>query len=205
MIRIFDALLSIARAEAGAGREGMIDFDASSVARDVGELYEPVAETRGIPLEDIRQPELYLHGSRELIGQALANLVDNALKYGSPATQGLDPDRAARGSSQRHRSNSRRRGAAAMIEIVVADRGPGIDATDRLRVIDRFVRLESRARAPGSGLGLSLAAAVARLHNGTLRIEDNEPGLRVVICLPGAPVRRKPAAPLALPRPDKAA
>ncbi|HEY4847146.1 MAG TPA: ATP-binding protein, partial [Methylocella sp.] len=71
--------------------------------------------------------------------------------------------------------------------------------------LDRFVRLENARSRPGSGLGLSLAAAVARLHNGSLRIEDNEPGLRVVIRLPAAPVRREPRAPLALPHPDKAA
>ncbi|MGH8735334.1 MAG: sensor histidine kinase, partial [Burkholderiales bacterium] len=99
--------------------------------------------------------------------------------------------------------SARRRGGN--VEFVVADRGPGIAENDRLRVLNRFVRLESARARPGSGLGLSLAAAVARLHNGTLRIEDNEPGLRVVICLPGAPVRREPTAPLALARPDKAA
>jgi signal transduction histidine kinase len=204
LIQIFDALLSIARAEAGAGREGMIDFDASSVARDVGELYEPVAEERGIALAISAEPELYLHGSRELAGQALANLVDNALKYGCPEAQGLGPDRA-QGEAPKGtvELSARRRGGN--VEFVVADRGPGIAANDRLRVLDRFVRLESARARPGSGLGLSLAAAVARLHNGTLRIEDNEPGLRVVICLPGVPVRREPTAPLALPRPDKAA
>ena len=82
MIRIFDALLMIARAEAGAGREGMRDFDASIVASDVGELYEPVAENLGVELRGEIDQALMVHGSRELIGQALANLVDNALKYG---------------------------------------------------------------------------------------------------------------------------
>ncbi|MGQ0446445.1 MAG: sensor histidine kinase [Beijerinckiaceae bacterium] len=204
LIQIFDALLSIARAEAGAGREGMIDFDASSVARDVGELYEPVAEERGIALAISAEPELYLHGSRELTSQALANLVDNALKYGCPEAQGLGYDRAQGGAPKGtvELSARRRRGN---VEFVVADRGPGIAENDRLRVLDRFVRLENARARPGSGLGLSLASAVARLHNGTLRIEDNEPGLRVVICLPGAPVRREPTAPLPLARPDKAA
>jgi signal transduction histidine kinase len=204
LIQIFDALLSIARAEAGAGREGMIDFDASSVARDVGELYEPVAEERGIALAISTEPELYLHGSRELAGQALANLVDNALKYGYPEAQGLGPD-LAQGDAPKGTVELSARRHGGNVEFVVADRGPGIAANDRLRVLDRFVRLESAHARPGSGLGLSLAAAVARLHNGTLRIEDNEPGLRVVICLPGPPVRREPTAPLALPRPDKAA
>src|SRR5580700_998347 len=204
LIQIFDALLSIARAQAGAGREGMSDFDAASVARDVGELYEPVAEERGIVLAISAEPGLCLHGSRELAGQAVANLVDNALKYGSPEAAGPGPDRApAQAPKGTVELSARRRGAN--VEFVVADRGPGIPENDRLRVLDRFVRLENARSRPGSGLGLSLAAAVARLHNGSLRIEDNEPGLRVVIRLPVAPVRREPATPLAMPQPDKAA
>jgi signal transduction histidine kinase len=204
LIQIFDALLSIARAEAGAGRDGMSDFDASSVARDVGELYEPVAEERGIVLAISAEPGLYLHGSRELAGQAVANLVDNALKYGSPETAGLGPDRAPAQAPKGTVELSARR-SGGNVEFVVADRGPGIAETDRLRVLDRFVRLENARSRPGSGLGLSLAAAVARLHNGSLRIEDNEPGLRVVIRLPATPVQREPRTPLALPQPDKAA
>ncbi|MGH6849464.1 MAG: sensor histidine kinase [Methylocella sp.] len=204
LIQIFDALLSIARAQAGAGREGMIDFDASSVARDVGELYEPVAEERGIMLAISAEPGLYLHGSRELAAQAVANLVDNALKYGCPEAAGPGPDRTqAQAPKCTVELSARRRGGN--VEFAVADRGPGIAENDRLRVLDRFVRLESARARPGSGLGLSLAAAVARLHNGSLRIEDNEPGLRVVIRLPAAPVRREPRAPLALPQPEKAA
>jgi signal transduction histidine kinase len=204
LIQIFDALLSIARAQAGAGREGMSDFDAASVARDVGELYEPVAEERGIVLAISAEPGLCLHGSRELAGQAVANLVDNALKYGSPEAAGPGPDRApAQAPKGTVELSARRR--AGNVEFVVADRGPGIAENDRLRVLDRFVRLENARSRPGSGLGLSLAAAVARLHNGSLLIEDNEPGLRVVIRLPAAPVRRDPRAPLALPQPDQAA
>jgi signal transduction histidine kinase len=204
LIQIFDALLSIARAQAGAGREGMSDFDAASVARDVGELYEPVAEERGIVLAISAEPGLCLHGSRELAGQAVANLVDNALKYGSPEAAGPGPDRAPPQAPKGTVELSARR-RAGNVEFVVADRGPGIAENDRLRVLDRFVRLENARSRPGSGLGLSLAAAVARLHNGSLLIEDNEPGLRVVIRLPAAPVRRDPRAPLALPQPDQAA
>jgi signal transduction histidine kinase len=204
LIQIFDALLSIARAQAGAGREGMSDFDAATVVRDVGELYEPVAEERGIVLAISAEPGLYLHGSRELAGQAVANLVDNALKYGSPEDVGPGPDRSPAQVPKGTVELSARR-SGGNVEFVVADRGPGIAENDRLRVLDRFVRLENARSRPGSGLGLSLAAAVAHLHNGSLRIEDNEPGLRVVIRLPVAPVRREPRAPLALPQPDKAA
>ena len=175
MIRIFDGLLMIARAEAGSGREGMIDFDIAAVASDVGELYEPVAESRGVLMEGEIDQNLIVHGSRELIGQALANLVDNALKYGNGEGE-------HHGALRQVQLSALRRGS--MIEVAVADRGPGIEAADRQRVTDRFVRLENSRSRPGSGLGLSLVSAVARLHNGELRIEDNNPGLRVVIVLP---------------------
>jgi signal transduction histidine kinase len=177
LIRIFDALLMIARAEAGTPGEGMSDFDAAQVARDVGELYEPLAEDRGLVLVLDIEPGLRLHGSRELIGQALANLVDNALKYA--------PDLAteAGGKTEKNvRLAARRQGDR--IEISVADRGPGIAEQDRIRVLDRFVRLETSRSRPGSGLGLSLASAVAHLHKGMLRLEDNHPGLKVVLDFP---------------------
>jgi signal transduction histidine kinase len=180
LIRTFDALLMIARAEAGAGPEGMIDFDATSVARDVGELYEPLAEDRGIGLLLDTEPGLILHGSRELIGQALANLVDNALKYGAPQ---IERDASAQADA-RVVLAAKRNGK--FIEISVADHGPGIAADDRDRVQERFVRLENSRSRPGSGLGLALAAAVARLHKGALRFEDNFPGLKAVLALPAA-------------------
>ncbi len=172
MIRIFNALLMIARAEAGAGRDGMAEFDAADVASDVGELYEPAAESQGVVLEGRIEPNLVVHGSRELIGQALANLVDNALKYGRP------PD----GTASRIIISAARRGA--VVEIAVADRGTSLSAEDRLRIAERFVRLENSRTAPGTGLGLSLVAAVARLHNGEMTIEDNAPGLRIALVLP---------------------
>ena len=201
LIEIFDALLSIARAEAGAGREGMSDFDAGSVARDVGDLYEPAAEECGVRLSVLAEPGLTVHGSRELASQALANLVDNALKYGSPVeaaagSEGVSPPAIE--------VSARRSGAA--IELSVADHGPGILENDRERVLDRFVRLENARSRPGSGLGLSLAAAVARLHGGKLRIEDNEPGIRAVLSLPVAPGRDAHSRlTFALTRPGEAA
>jgi signal transduction histidine kinase len=188
LIRVFNALLMIARAEAGAGPENLIDFDAADVARDVGELYEPAAEDRGLTLEVSTEPGLMLYGSRELIGQALANLVDNALKYGSPS--GAAPAQAKVGIV------ARRQGG--LIEMSVGDHGPGIAPADRERVQERFVRLENSRSRPGSGLGLSLAAAVARLHKGTLRFEDNAPGLKAVLSLPAVaslPPKLAPPAP----------
>ncbi|WP_051335362.1 ATP-binding protein [Methylocapsa acidiphila] len=196
LIQIFDGLLMIARAEAGAGREGMSDFDAAAVARDVGELYEPLAEERGVALEVAAEPGLILYGSRELVGQAVANLLDNALKYGV-LENGLDaaPPTAAQG--ERFAMNEKRVRIVAgrnrdKIEISVGDKGPGVPEKDRVRVLDRFVRLENSRSRPGSGLGLSLAAAVARLHRGDLRIEDNEPGLRAVLSFPAARIVRRP-------------
>ena len=177
LIRVFNALLMIARAEAGSGRDGMADFDAGEVAREIAELYEPVAEEGGARVVVAAQAAL-LHGSRELIGQALANLLDNALKYGL-ATQ----DAQGQGMATIEVTAKRTGG---MVEIGVGDHGSGIAPGDRARVQERFVRLETSRSRPGSGLGLSLAAAVARLHGGSLRLEDNAPGLRVVLALPAA-------------------
>ena len=173
LIRVFDALLTIARAEAGADRSGVARVDLGEVVASVAELYEPLAEEKGFALTVDCEPGLALEGRRELIGQALANLIDNALKYGAGAK---DRNEIA--------VTARREGGEVVIE--VADRGPGVAADDRERVFDRFVRLESARSRPGSGLGLSLAAAVARLHGGNVRLEDNAPGLKVRLTLPAS-------------------
>jgi signal transduction histidine kinase len=171
LIRIFNALLMIARLEAGNAREGLADFDAAEAVRDVAELYEALAEEAGVALEVSVEDGLPIHGSRELLGQAMANLLDNALKYGAAGGAPSAITVAA------HRNDGE-------VRIVVADRGPGIPEAERGHVLERFVRLETARSRPGFGLGLSLAAAVARLHGGTLQLEDNEPGLRVVLALP---------------------
>jgi signal transduction histidine kinase len=194
LIKIFNALLMIARAEAGADRAGMNAFEIGQAARAIAELYEPVAEEAGVALRVDVEPGLKLVGNRELIGQTIANLLDNALKYGAPSTQTAplllgDSGGGAVVMAPPPRSDvllSVRRADDA-IEIAVADHGPGIAAADRSRVIGRFVRLEGARSRPGSGLGLSLTAAVARLHGGTLKLEDNRPGLRVVLSLPALP------------------
>lgn len=170
LIRVFDALLMIARAEAGYSSDNLTPYDADAVVNDIVEMYEPVAEEQGARLESAVEPGLTVTGSRELLGQAIVNLVDNALKYGA-GEENPQIDVGARRVGDR-------------IEITVADRGPGIAPADRDRVVGRFVRLENSRSRPGSGLGLSMAAAVARLHHGALRIEDNAPGLRVVLSLP---------------------
>ncbi len=177
LIRTFDALLMIARAESGQARDNITEFDASEIARDVGELYEPVADEKGIALTIDAPAAAPVHGNRELVSQALANLIDNAIKYAGPNGQanGVPAEIVVKAGNDGER-----------IMLSVADRGPGIPDADRDRVVERFVRLEQSRSAPGSGLGLSLASAVARLHGGELKLEDNQPGLRTTIALPRA-------------------
>ncbi|WP_457091850.1 HAMP domain-containing sensor histidine kinase [Microvirga sp. P5_D2] len=172
LIRIFNALLMIARMEAGNAREALADFDAAEAVRDVAELYEALAEEAGVSLEVSIESGLPVHGNRELLGQAMANLLDNALKYGV-ITDGRAPTITVA---------AKRVGEE--VRICVADRGPGIPEEERSHVLERFVRLETARSRPGFGLGLSLAAAVAGLHGGQLVLEDNDPGLRVVLALP---------------------
>jgi signal transduction histidine kinase len=174
LIRTFNALLMIARAEAGAPSGAFADVDVSEVARDVAELYEPAAEEQGLTLATSIAPGVRLRGNRELIGQALVNLVENALKY-------YEPDDGKRGTI-----GIAVRSTDGRVRIEVSDNGPGIPAEDRERVVERFVRLEKSRTEPGSGLGLSLVSAVARLHRGELRIEDNTPGVRATIDLPAS-------------------
>ena len=177
LIRTFDALLMIARAESGQARDNMTEFDAAEIARDVGELYEPLAEQKGIALKVDAAAAAPVRGNRELVSQALANLIDNAIKYAAP-------DGKANGAPAEVVVKAGHDGER--ITLSVADHGPGIPDADRGRVVERFVRLEQSRSEPGSGLGLSLAAAVARLHGGELKLEDNHPGLRSTIELPRA-------------------
>jgi signal transduction histidine kinase len=175
LIRTFNALLMIARAESGHAREGMSDFDAAEIARGVGELYEPLADEKGLMVTIDAPQSVPVHGNRELVSQAVANLVDNAIKYAA-AHKPVDASRAeimvsAHGNGDR-------------VAFTVTDRGPGIPEADRGRAVERFVRLEQSRSEPGSGLGLSLASAVARLHGGELTLEDNHPGLKASIALP---------------------
>jgi signal transduction histidine kinase len=177
LIRTFDALLMIARAESGQARDNMSEFDAAEIARDVGELYEPLADEKGIALKVEAPFAAPVRGNRELVSQALANLVDNAIKYAGPngKLNGAPAEIVVKAGNDGER-----------IALSVADNGPGIAEVDRGRVVERFVRLEQSRSEPGSGLGLSLASAVARLHGGELKLEDNQPGLRSIIALPRA-------------------
>lgn len=170
LIKTFNALLLIARLEAGPLEESLERFDLGALVEDVAELYTPAAEEAGFSLAVEAAEGLHVRANRQLIGQAVSNLIDNAIKY----SRGQSAGRAITVKAAREGGG---------IAISVGDRGPGIPEADRLRVLKRFVRLEESRTQPGTGLGLSLVAAVARLHHGTVRLEDNEPGLRVVLVL----------------------
>jgi signal transduction histidine kinase len=171
--RIFQALLRIAEAEAGARRAAFAPFDLAPVLADAAEIYDAMAEARGQRLRTVLPETLEIIGDRDLLLQAVANLLDNAIKFTPPG-----------GSVE---LMARRAGAA--IEVAVADDGPGISPEDRSHVGERFFRADKARATPGSGLGLSLVRAVAHLHAGEVRLEDavagrDPPGLRVVLRLP---------------------
>lgn len=176
LIKTFNALLLIAKLEAGAVQDSAVEFDVGALVRDVAELYEPVAEEAHEALAVSAPDGVHLRANRHLIGQAVANLVDNAIKYGARG--------AAQPGQERGPIDVRVSEAGGVVEISVADRGPGISAEDRERVLKRFVRLEKSRTQPGTGLGLSLVAAVARLHGGSVRLDDNNPGLKIVLAIP---------------------
>ncbi len=172
LLQIFNALLGIARIEAGAARRDFARFRLAPLLTDVAELYEPLAEARGQSLTLTIDPEVAADaavlGGRDLLSQAVANLVDNAIKFtpgGGAVTVSLAREDGGYG-------------------LAVADSGPGIPAALRARAVERFYRLESSRSTAGSGLGLSLVAAVAELHGGRLVLEDNRPGLVARLTLP---------------------
>ncbi|MGE5514353.1 MAG: ATP-binding protein [Bacteroidota bacterium] len=176
LLATFNALLAISNAESGQRLHSFEPLDPAQLAADVVELYEPLAEEKDVTLACHADPGLSLEGDRHLMFQALANLVDNAVKY-TPAGGSAGVTVAA---------------TADGIEVTVCDSGPGIPAEARERVLDRFVRLDATRTTPGNGLGLSLVKAVARLHGARLRLTDNAPGLRVHLLFPKVPA--KPAA-----------
>jgi len=167
LLQTFNALLSIAEAEAGSRREAWAIVDLAEIARTVAELYEPVADEKGLALAVETDATLPVRGDRHLLSQALANLLDNALKYTPSGKVTL----TARADDD-------------IVRIEVIDTGPGVPADRREAVFDRFVRLEGSRSTPGNGLGLSLVRAVARLHAGACWLEDNAPGLRAVLTVP---------------------
>jgi len=163
LLATFNALLRIARIETGSRRAGFEDLDLATVVRDVAELYQPVAENKGLQLDVEADKELTVRGDRDLLFQAIANLVDNAIKY----TPG-----SGRVSLSLQRGDGWGR-------VIVADTGPGIPQDIRGKVFERFYRADDSRQAQGSGLGLALVRAVVQLHEGRMRLEDNDPGLWV--------------------------
>jgi signal transduction histidine kinase len=176
VLRTFTAVLAIARLEAAGDAPDQKLFDPGVLAASVVELYEPLAEDKGLDFKAELTPGLSVKGNREFLAQALSNILDNAIKY-------TPPDGAVMLRVRRRSSGD--------IEISVTDTGPGVAAADRARVIERFVRLERSRNLPGVGLGLSLVAAVARSHRGHLEldegpggVDESRPGLRVALVLP---------------------
>lgn len=168
-LALFDGLIRIAEAESGISRSDFAELDLCRSVQSLAELYEPVAEERSIRFEIILPPALPIRGHGELISQAVANILDNALKY-TPA-----------GGIIAVRARALDSGGA---ELSITDSGPGIPAADRQRVLKRFERLDVARSTPGSGLGLSLVAAVARLHDARLSLSDAGPGLTVTLTFP---------------------
>jgi signal transduction histidine kinase len=169
LLATFGALLRIARIESGeSGRAAFAKVDLTSLIDDVAELYRPLIEEKGSSLSLHVAPEVTVPGDRDMLFQAVANLVDNAIKH-TPAGSRIE---ISLGTSD---------GRAA---IVVADNGPGIPAEERVKVRERFYRLDRSRSTPGAGLGLSLVSVVIQRHGGELKFEDNEPGLRAVLIVP---------------------
>jgi len=174
MIMTFNALLSIARIESGEGAGSMEAVDLVAIAQEMVELYEPAAQDAGFILQLRTAPAPPVRGSRSLISQAIANMLDDALKY------------AVGGTTIRI---DVRKGSENRVLLSVLDDGPGVPAEERDSVLKRFVRLEQSRSTPGSGLGLSLVSAIARAHRGSIALGDSSanaerPGLKVTIAFP---------------------
>jgi signal transduction histidine kinase len=172
LLQTFNALLSIARADAGQRSASLDIIDVADVLRDVAELYEPLVEDAGGSLKLADLPTMNVRADRQLLSQAFSNVIDNAMKYG-----------ASEGSA------SVRIAISALIvnnvaQICIADAGAGIASADRERVLERFVRLDESRSKPGNGLGLSLVASVMKMHGGGLELSDAEPGLKAMLTLP---------------------
>ena len=164
VLATFSALLRIAQVEAGLTGAGFETVDLSALAGDVAELYAAVAEDAGQQLDTSLAPGQRVRGDLALLRQAVANLIENALTHGGPGVHVRVSVQPTPGSGPK---------------LQVSDTGPGIPASEHGRVLERFYRLDRSRNTPGSGLGLALVAAVARLHGAALRLEDAAPGLSV--------------------------
>ena len=176
LLATFNALLRIARIEAGRRRQEFSRVDITGLIHDVAELYGPLLDEGGLRLNTQPEGGLTVVGDRDLLFQAVANLIDNVLKH--------VPSGGCVMLTSRYSTSG--------VDIVVADTGPGIPAEERIRVLERFYRLDASRTKPGAGLGLSLVAAVAKLHDATLVLSENHPGLQVALCFgPGFTVDKE--------------
>lgn len=178
LIRTFDALLLVARLEAKAVSQQAESVDLNVLLGDVLELYEPLAEEQGVQLRvtkpNCAPPAIVAH--RQLLVQAVVNLVENAIKYASGR------DNPVIEMTCRPQNSG--------VAIIVADNGPGIPEHERAEALKRFGRLDKSRSTSGFGLGLSLVSAVGELHGGGLQLEDNQPGLRAILKLPATVTHR---------------
>ncbi|MGZ5172339.1 MAG: sensor histidine kinase, partial [Burkholderiales bacterium] len=167
VIGIFNALLRLAQIETGARRSGFVQLDVAEVAREAVDFYQPLAELRGITLSCACESEILIAGDSLLLSQAVGNLIDNAIKY-MQKNGSIVVEAVSRGET---------------VHVTVADNGPGIPPEEMPKVSERFYRGDRSRGTPGVGLGLSLVAAVARLHCGQLELAQNRPGLRATLVL----------------------
>lgn len=171
LLRTFNAILQISQADAGTVRAGMDTLDLARLAREITDLYRPAAEDAGLDLEVAAEEPVPVTGNRHLLGQALGNLLDNAVKY-TPRGGSIHVSAHWEGDHA---------------ELTVSDTGPGVAPDARERVLRRFVRLEGARETPGNGLGLSLVDAIARQHGAVLELRSNAPGLRATLRFSGRP------------------
>jgi signal transduction histidine kinase len=171
LLETFGALLRISRVESGAYRRAFARIDLSEIVRDVADLYQATAEDSLIKFSVRRDEHAMVFGDRELLAQALTNLLDNAVKY-TPAGGHIELE-------LKHKDDR--------IVVVVADSGPGVPTKERERILNRFARLDEARSKPGNGLGLALVRAVADQHDARLLLTDNAPGLRISMSLPALP------------------
>jgi signal transduction histidine kinase len=172
LLQTFNALLSIARVDAGQVAEGLVPTNLSEIVKDVTELYEPLIEEDGGSFSSDINEGITVRADRQLLSQVISNLLDNAMKYG------VDPkDEKVAITVSAHKQNGN-------AVVAVSDNGIGIPLDQREHVLQRFVRLDESRSKPGNGLGLSLVSSVIKLHGGTLTLDDANPGLKAIITLP---------------------
>jgi signal transduction histidine kinase len=176
ILETFGALLRIAQIESGTRRAGFQPVALDALLNSLVEAYQPVTEEKGQELQSRIAPGLWVEGDRDLLTQLFANLIDNAIGHSPPGARlSVEAEATPRG-----------------VRVIVADTGPGIPEPYRQNVLQRFYRLEASRTTPGSGLGLSLVNAVATLHDATLALQDNDPGLRCLLCFPVRHVTPRP-------------